>query len=250
MFDYLLKDKIVLITGGSKGLGRAMAVESARQGAKVMITYKSDHDGAQATVAEIKELNPSAIVEAFSVSVLDQSATTSMVDRIVKKYSRIDCLINNAGLSQFLPLPLIEEEDWDRTVDLNLKGVYLTTQVVVKKMVRQKFGAVLNIGSLAGVRILAAPVDYCASKAGIKGFTEGLTKEVGRYNIRVNCLAPGILDGGVARNIPENKLADFIDQLAIKRIGTFDEVAKMATFLISDLNSYMSGETVIMDGGL
>jgi 3-oxoacyl-[acyl-carrier protein] reductase len=117
-------------------------------------------------------------------------------------------------------------------------------------MIRQKKGNILNISSLAGVRILAAPVHYCATKAGVKGFSESLSKELGRYNVQVNCLAPGILDGGVATGIPENKLNKFIKQVSLGRIGTFDEVAECATFLISDQNSYMSGHTIIMDGGL
>jgi 3-oxoacyl-[acyl-carrier protein] reductase len=163
----------------------------------------------------------------------------------------LDILVNNAGVSQNLPIALLEEEDWDRVMDVNVKGTFLTSRAVLRGMIRRKEGGViLNIGSLAGTRMLDAPVHYCASKAAINGLTEAMAKEVARYRVRVICLAPGLLEDGVGRNLPDHRLADYLRHCALGRVGTLDEVAGFATFLVCDANSYMSGETVLMDGGL
>lgn len=245
----LLKDKIVLITGASKGLGKVFALSAAKEGAIVIFTFSKKLTEADKTLNELKNIS-NLDHQYFQVDCFNSAANTKMAREIREKFGRVDILINNAGVSEFLPLALLDDEDWDKLSNINLKGVYSTTRAVLPLMLKQKNGSILNISSLAGVRILAAPIHYCATKAGVKGFTESLSKEIGRYNIRVNCLAPGILDGGVATGIPENKLNSFIKQVSLKRIGTFQEVADAACFLVSDLNSYMSGNTIIMDGGL
>lgn len=245
----MLKNKIMLITGASQGLGRTIALNSAKYGATIIFTYSKNKEKAQSTLEELNKISTNNHMS-FQVNCYSLEENLNLARVIKEKYSRLDILINNAGISEFLPLALIDEEDWDKLSNINLKGVFATTKAMLPFMVRQKSGNILNMSSLAGVRILAAPVHYCATKAGIKGFTESLSKELGRYNIQVNCLAPGILDGGVASGIPENKLNSFIAQVALGRIGTFEEVAEFSSFLVSDLNSYMSGHTIIMDGGL
>lgn len=182
-------------------------------------------------------------------SVLDKQAVYSMVTEVNEQWGGIDVLVNNAGVSQAVPLALMEDDDWDRVIDTNLKGVYLLTRAFLKEMVRNRNGVILNIGSLAGTRMIEAPVHYCASKAAIKGMTEALAKEVGRYNIRVNCLAPGLLEEGVADNLPAEQLKEFLQQLALGRVGRLDEVAALAGFMISDRNSAMTGSTLLIDGG-
>jgi len=244
-----LSGQKALITGGSRGLGRAICLELAKCGAQVAFTYARSDAEAQKTIDQIALLKKLP-AQAFKVSALDQAATVAMIKQLIGNWQKIDILINNAGISEFLPLALMEEEDWDRTLDTNLKGIFLSTKAVVQHMVKNRNGHILNIGSLAGARILAAPIDYCASKAGVIGFTEALSKEVGRYNIKVNCLAPGILDGGVAKGIPENKMQDFMQQISLHRAGNFTEVARFCAFLVSNKNTYMSGTTTIMDGGL
>ena len=189
-------------------------------------------------------------VRAFRVSVLDLPGTEAMVALIEREWGAIDILVNNAGVSQNMPLALMEEEDWDRVMDVNVKGTFLTSKAVLRGMIRRKRGVVLNIGSLAGVRMIEAPIHYCASKAAVKGLTEALAKEVARYGIRVNCLAPGLLEDGVGRNLPDHRLADYLKHCALGRLGGLDEVARFASFLVSDCNGYMSGETVVIDGGL
>lgn len=245
----LLEGKRALITGGARGLGRALARVFAAEGATVAFSYTRDEDGAKATLALIRAEGADA--RAFKTSVLDVAATDAMVRDLDSAWGGLDVLVNNAGVTQNLPIALLEEEDWDRVMDVNVKGTFLTSRAVLRGMIRRKKGGViLNVGSLAGTRMLEAPVHYCASKAAINGLTQAMAKEVARYQVRVICLAPGLLEDGVGRNLPDHRLADYLKHCALGRVGTFEEVARFAAFLVSDVNSYMSGETVLMDGGL
>jgi len=243
----LLDGKVALITGGSRGLGRAIARAFTSEGARIAFTYARDEEGSRATIGQCPRPDE---VRAFRVSVLDVPATDAMVAAIEGEWGSIDILVNNAGVSQNMPLALMEEEDWDRVMDVNVKGTFLTSKAVLRGMIRRRRGVVLNIGSLVGVRMIEAPIHYCASKAAVKGLTEALAKEVARYGIRVICLAPGLLEDGVGRNLPDHRLADYLKHCALGRLGGLDEVARFASFLASDGNSYMSGETVVIDGGL
>ena len=242
-----LEHKRVLVTGASRGLGQTMCRLFAEAGARVAFTYARDQEGAAVTQDQI-ETRSEALV--FQASVLDQAKTREVVQRIQEKWGAIDVLVNNAGITQNLPIALMEEEDWDKVMDINVKGTFLTTRAVLRGMIRQKSGTILNIGSLAGLRPLEAPVHYSASKAAIAGFTLALSKQVARYSIRVNCLAPGLLDEGVGRNLPESRLREYLKHCALGRPGTLEEVAHLAAFLISDACAYVNGEVIIMDGGL
>jgi len=243
----LLDGEVALVTGGSRGLGQAIARVFAGEGARVAFSYTRDEAGSHKT---LELCGGAGRARAFQASVLDPGATASMVAEIERDWGSIDILVNNAAISQNMPLALMEEDDWDRVMDVNVKGTFLTARAVLRGMIRRKRGVVLNMGSLAGVRMIDAPVHYCASKAAIKGLTEALAKEVARYGIRVICLAPGLLEDGVGRNLPEHRLADYLKHCALGRVGTFDEVARLAAFLVSAGNGYMSGETVIADGGV
>jgi len=159
-------------------------------------------------------------------------------------------LINNAAISQPLPFPLIDQEDWEQVMKTNLTGLFVTSRVFLRHMIRRKRGVILNIGSLVGERIMESPLHYSTSKAALSGFTRSLAKEMGRYNIRVNCLAPGLLDDGLGKNLSEHKVRDYMDHTAFGRLVTCEEVAELAAFLISPLNDYMTGHTVLIDGGL
>jgi NAD(P)-dependent dehydrogenase (short-subunit alcohol dehydrogenase family) len=240
----LLEGKRILVTGGSRGLGQALCRTFIVRGARVAFTWTRDETGARETL----DTCPGA--RAFQVSVLDSAGSVAMASALEKEWGGLDVLVNNSGVSQAFPIALLEEEDWDHVMDVNVKGAFLTSKAVLPGMIRRRAGVILNIGSLAGARMLAAPVHYCTSKAALKGMTQALAKELARYSIRVLCLAPGLLEDGIGRNVPDYSLADYLKHCALGRVGTFAEVSEFAAFLVSDLNSYMNGETIIMDGGL
>jgi NAD(P)-dependent dehydrogenase (short-subunit alcohol dehydrogenase family) len=244
----LLEGKRVLVTGGSRGLGRAICLQFARERARVAFTYSQHADEAAAVVEACRAENSGS--RAHQVSVLDAPTTAALVKDLETAWGGLDILVNNAGVTQTYPFALLDEEDWDRVMDINVKGAFLTSKAVLQGMIRRKSGVILNIGSLAGARMLEAPVHYCASKAALKGMTQALAKELGRYRIRVLCLAPGLLDEGMGRNVPDYSLADYLRHCALGRLGTLDEAARLAAFLVSDGNSYMNGETIVMDGGV
>lgn len=244
----MLENQRALVTGASRGLGREICLVLAREGAAVAFTYARDDDGAAETLQQLQSAGRPAL--ACKASVLDSQAMGQLITRCETEWGGLDILVNNAGVSSMLPVALLEEADWDELMDINLKGTYLTTRQVLRGMFRRRAGRILNIGSIAGLRPLEAPVHYSASKAAIKGFTESLAKEVGRYGITVNCLAPGILEGGVGGNLPSYRLEEYLSHCALGRVGTFAEVAEMAAFMVSSRNSYMNGATLAMDGGL
>jgi 3-oxoacyl-[acyl-carrier protein] reductase len=245
----LFEGRVALVTGGSRGLGRVICVTLAREGARVIFNYARRDDEAAAALAEIRAAGGDGHA-CHKVSVLDRVPLQAMVKAIEAEHGGIDILINNAGVGQVVPLALMEEEDWDRMMSINVKGAFLTSQAVLRGMVRHKRGRILNISSLAGVKMMQAPVHYSAAKAALKGFTEALAKEVGRYGITVNCLAPGILEDGVAENLPRARREEYLRHCALGRTGTFAEVADVATFMVSDRNSYMNGATVVLDGAV
>jgi 3-oxoacyl-[acyl-carrier protein] reductase len=247
--ERLLQGRIALVTGGSRGLGRAICKVLAREGASVAFNYLKAEKEAQEALAELRASGARAW--AFKASVLDKAALDEMVRTVEREAcAPIDVLVNNAGTGQVVPLALMEESDWDGMMDTHVKGAFLATQAALRGMIRLKRGRILNVSSLAGVKMMQAPVHYCTAKAALKGFTEGLAKEIGRYGITVNCIAPGILDEGVSVNIPPANREDFLRHCALRRLGTTHEIAEVVAFLVSDRNAYMNGATVVVDGGV
>jgi NAD(P)-dependent dehydrogenase (short-subunit alcohol dehydrogenase family) len=243
-----LDGRIAWVTGGSRGLGRAICLKLAREGARVAFNYGSSVREANAVLGELRDTGTDGW--AFHTSVLDKQGLWRLVREVEQAAGVIDILVNNAGVSQAVPLALMEEEDWDLVMDVNVKGAFLACQAVLRGMVRERRGHILNIGSLAGTKMLPAPVHYCTAKAALKGFTEALAKEVGRYDITVNCLAPGVLEEGVSRHIPESRMAEYMRNCALGRPGRLDEVADVVAFLVSSSNSYMNGATIVLDGAV
>ena len=244
----ILAHKRVVITGGSRGLGRALVETFAREGARVGFTYTSNAGAADALVEALGGQGHD--VRAFRASVLDAEGTRAMAGALNEAWGGVDVLVNNAGVNQNLPLALLDAEDWTRVMEVNVKGAFLTTQAFAPGMIRRRSGAILMIGSVAGVRILEGPPHYCASKAALVGLTGALAKELGRKGVRVNCLAPGLLSDGLGQTLPDHRVEGYLRHCALGRLGTPAEVARFAAFLVSDANGYMSGETVLMDGGI
>jgi len=244
----LLEGRRALVTGATRGLGRAIARTLAREGADVAFNYTRSDADATSLVEEIRAYGRRAL--SFKISVLDRVGVQEVAHRIETDWGGVDVLVNNAGVGQVVPLALMEEADWDRMMGVNVKGAFLMSQAVLRGMIRVKRGRILNISSLAGVKMMQAPVHYSAAKAALKGFTEALAKEIGRYGITVNCLAPGILEEGVSANLPAPRLEEYLRNCALGRVGTFAEVAEVVAFLASDRNSYMNGATVVLDGAV
>lgn len=244
----LLEGKRCIVTGGTRGLGLAISVGLARHGAHVAITYKNDEASAQEAVKLVREAGPEPLV--FKGSVADSAHVRSTVDAVVKTWGGIDALVNNAAITQVLPISLLEEADWDNVMGVNVKGVYLYSRAVLRHMIRARKGCILNIGNFASERIIEAPIHYAASKSALRGLTEALAREVGRYSIRVNLLAPGLAEVGMAQGLPQHRQREYMQQCPTGRLAKSEEIAEMAAFMISDSSSFMSGAKVVLDGGL
>lgn len=243
-----LEGKRCLITGGSRGLGLALGCAFAEAGAKVAFTFSKNADDAEEARATIAALGAECLV--LQGSVTSAAHAQQAVQAVVAAWGGLDVLVNNAGITQVLPIALIEEADWDAVIGVNLKGAFLFSRAALKPMIRAKRGHILNIGSFASERLIEAPVHYAAAKSGLRGFTEALAREVGRYQITVNLLAPGLLDVGLANLLPKHRLQEYLSQCPAGRLGTAAEVARFAAFLVSDENRFMTGAKVSIDGGL
>lgn len=249
-----LKNKVAIITGARRGMGRTHALVLAKAGAKVVVSDISLEE-CEKVVAEIKKQGGKAL--AIKCDVSKKSEVDEMIKKTVKEYGRIDILVNNAGICQFKPFLELTEEDWDKTININLKGYFLCAQAAAKEMAKQKSGTIVNIASIAMGQIgIGFPtlVHYCASKGGIIGMTEALALELAPFNIRVNAIAPGAIDTPML-NSPKaepkatDKSNDSLARIPMRRIGKPEEVSNLVLFLTSDNSSYITGATVVIDGG-
>lgn len=236
-------DKIALVTGGSGAVGGAIVRRFVALGYAVAFTYLNNKESA----ARLERETGAA---GFAADLTRRAQVEAMVAQVLERFGRIDVLVNNAGRTQVMPLALIEEEDWDEIIAANLKSMFLVTREVVRGMIARRAGVIVNIGSLAGHRLLEVPVHYATAKAGVTGFTLSLARELSRYGIRVNEVVPGLLSDGVGRMVPEKELADYLNHCAAGRPGTPDEVAAVVAFLAGDAARYMNAQSVCVDGGI
>jgi NAD(P)-dependent dehydrogenase (short-subunit alcohol dehydrogenase family) len=173
-----------------------------------------------------------------------------LAQTVERDLGRVDVLVNNAGVTQVMPFAMIEEKDWDQVMDVNVKGMFLATKAFARGMIRRKSGNIVNLGSLAGMRVLEVPVHYAAAKSAVVGFTLSLARELGRYNIRVNAVVPGMLTGGVSTNIPPKQQERYKEFCCLSRAGEPEEVAELVAFLASDRSSYINAQSLFVDGGI
>ncbi len=246
-----LKNKVALVTGARRGMGKSHAIALAKQGAKVVVTDINQAE-CQAVVDEIKKFNGEAI--AFKLDVTNKSEIDSVVAETVKKFGQLDILVNNAGIVQFKPFLELSEEDWDKTIDINLKGEFLCAQAAARVMKEKGGGVIVNIASVAmGQQGIGMPniVHYCASKGGIAGMTEAMAAELAPFNIRVNAVAPGMIDTPMVDVVKADpKMTEgMLQRVPLKRMGRSEEVSELVVFLASDSSSYMTGSVVVIDGG-
>jgi 3-oxoacyl-[acyl-carrier protein] reductase len=243
----LLENKTVLVTGGSRGIGRAICDVFAREGADVAFCYASSPDAAEETRQIIEARGRRAL--ALQADVADRQASKQMVDDVVKAFGRIDILVQNAGInrpSMFLRMP---DEHWDEIMAVNVGGLYNVGKPVVQQMMRQRAGHILAITSISGIRTAPAGVPYAVSKAASIGFIKAVARECAGIGVRANAIAVGVVETELAGTIPDRFIDLYKDWTALGRVGTAAETAELAAFLVSDRNSYMSGEVVIQDGG-
>lgn len=237
--------KTVIVTGGAKGIGRAISYEFAKSGYNVIINYKTSVKEAENIKEELTKKGQN--VEIYKADLTKKEEVEAMIKFVEEKYKKIDVLVNNAGISQIKPFADIKEEDWDNIVNNNLKTVYLTTKAVIDNMIHNKNGSIINISSIWGITGGACEVHYSATKAGIIGMTKALAKEMGPSNIRVNAVAPGIIDTDMNKNLNESEINQIKNEIPLEKIGKPEDVAKVVKWLAE--SEYVTGEVIRVDGG-
>ncbi|HEX5743017.1 MAG TPA: 3-oxoacyl-[acyl-carrier-protein] reductase [Flavobacteriaceae bacterium] len=244
----LLENKIALITGASRGIGRGIAEIFAKQGANVAFTYNASAEAAAALEAELQQFGIKAKAYKSDASKYDQAQL--LVEDVLKDFGSIDILINNAGITKDNLLMRISEDDFDKVIEVNLKSVFNLTKAVIKPMMKQRFGSIINMSSVVGVKGNAGQTNYAASKAGILGFTKSVALELGSRNIRCNAVAPGFIETEMTEKLDENTVKGWRDAIPLKRGGTPEDVANVCVFLGSDMSAYVTGQTINVDGGM
>jgi 3-oxoacyl-[acyl-carrier protein] reductase len=242
-----LKDKVAFITGGSQGIGRACALVLAEAGADIVVGSRN-LEKLHGVVAEVEELGRRAL--AIKLDVSDGVEVHAAFETAMKHFGRIDILVNNAGITKDMLLLRMKKEDWESVLQTNLTGVFLASQEAIKVMLRQRYGRIINISSVVGCSGNAGQTNYAAAKAGIIGFTKSLALEVASRNITVNAVAPGFIETAMTHNLPESAQAKLTEKIPLGRIGSDREVAYGVRFLASDEASYITGETLNINGGL
>jgi 3-oxoacyl-[acyl-carrier protein] reductase len=244
----LVQGKVVLVTGASRGIGRAIANQFAQAGANVAFTYLSSVEKGEALVKELEAYGIKAKGYRSDASMFE--AADELVNSVVADFGQIDVLINNAGITRDGLLMRMTEEQWDEVIRVNLKSVFNLTKAVIKPMMKAKSGSIVNMTSIVGVKGNAGQANYAASKAGIIGFTKSVALELGSRNIRCNAIAPGFIETEMTGELNEATVEEWKKSIPLKRGGEASEVANVCLFLGSDLSSYVTGQTIQVDGGL
>ncbi len=244
----LLAGKTALITGASKGIGRAIALKFAGEGANVAFTYLSSIEKGQALEAELAAKGVKA--KGYRSDASDHAAATELITSVVEEFGGLDILVNNAGITKDNLLMRMDEEMWDSVININLKSVFNTVKAATRTFMKQRSGSIINLTSVVGLKGNAGQANYAASKAGIIGFTKSVALELGSRGIRSNAIAPGFIETEMTGQLDEKTVQSWRDAIPLKRGGTPEDVANLAVFLGSDLSSYISGQVIQVDGGM
>ncbi len=243
-----LSGKRALVTGASRGIGRAIALALAAEGADVAVNYAGSEAAAQEVAEAIRAMGRKAVV--IQADVASGEAATAMLDNAVAELGGVDILVNNAGITRDKLLMRLKEEDWDAVLETNLKGVFNCTQAAVKYMMKQRSGNIVNISSVVGLTGNVGQSNYAAAKAGVIGFTMSVAKEVAGRGIRVNAVAPGFIKTDMTSVLPEKIVGNLLQSIPLQKLGEAEDIAKAVVFLVSDDASYITGQTLHVDGGM
>lgn len=240
--------KVVFVTGGSRGIGKEVALKYAQNGFNIVTNYVSDKTDVEKLKKEFEENNVEALVLKADVS--KQEEVEKVVESAIEKFGKIDVLVNNAGITRDNLLMRMKEEDFDKVLEINLKGTFLVTKAVTKYMMKKRQGSIINLSSVVGVAGNAGQCNYSASKAGVIGFTKSIAKELASRNIRANAVAPGFIETDMTDVLPDSVKENIYNQIPLKRMGTAKEVAELIYFLGTDASSYITGQVINIDGGM
>ena len=244
----LLENKTAIITGATRGIGRGIAVEFAKQGANVAFTFSSSVDAANDLEIELNALGIKA--KGYQSNAAEFETAQELAKEILKEFGSIDVLVNNAGITKDNLLMRISEDDFDKVIDVNLKSVFNMTKAVIRPMMKQRSGSIINMSSVVGLKGNAGQSNYAASKSGILGFSKSVALELGSRNIRSNVIAPGFIETEMTGKLDEATVQSWRDSIPLKRGGSPEDIANACVFLASNMSSYITGQTLSVDGGM
>ena len=243
-----MENKIALITGGSRGIGREIALGLSKQGINIAITYSSNATKAEEVVEELKQNGVKALAIQGNASV--EEDVNSIVKKVEEELGTIDILVNNAGITKDNLLIRMKSEDWDDVMDVNLKGVFLCTKAVARGMMKKKYGKIINMASVVGITGNAGQGNYSASKAGVIGFTKSMAKELASRGIRVNAIAPGFIQTDMTNVLKEEVKLEMQKNIPLNYLGTPKDISNLVNFLASEASDYITGQVIKIDGGM
>ncbi|SDB88273.1 3-oxoacyl-[acyl-carrier-protein] reductase [Pelagirhabdus alkalitolerans] len=243
-----MSTKVALVTGASRGIGAAIAIDLAKKGYDVAVNYAGNKERAEAVVKEIEAIGQEAI--AIGANVSDESAVGDMVKQVVKTFGSLDCLVNNAGITRDNLMMRMKTEEFDEVIDTNLKGVFVCMKAVTRQMMKQRSGKIINMSSVVGLGGNPGQINYVASKSGVIGMTKTAAKELAPRNINVNAVAPGFIVTDMTDALDEKLKSSLLESIPLNRLGSAEDVAKTVSFLASDDANYLTGQVIQVDGGM
>ncbi len=246
----MLKGKCAVITGSTRGIGKAIALKYASLGCDIVINYKGEDDKEKAleVAREVEELGVNTLTVKANIANMDEAC--DLIDKAKERFKKVDILVNNAGITKDTLIIRMSEEDFDSVIDVNLKGSFNCLKAVTPVMLKQKKGKIINMSSVVGVLGNPGQVNYCASKAGVIGMTKSLARELGSRNINVNAIAPGFIDTDMTKVLSDEQRKSMLSQIPLKKLGDAEDIANVAAFLASEQSNYITGQVIHVDGGM